>query len=66
MQIYNSNIVGSNVYFYKHQRNLESLIEYHWCPTVWYIVSATDNYCRGLHALLNISDNIEYEDMDKE
>ena len=43
MQICNSNIVGSNVYFYKDRRNPESLIERHVCPTVGYTISAADN-----------------------
>ena len=58
MQIFNSNIVGSNAYFYKHRRNLESLIECHGCPTAWYTMSAADSYWHDLRALLNSSAEI--------
>ena len=39
MQLFNSNIVGSNAYFYKHCRNLEGLVEAYSCPTIWFTFS---------------------------
>ena len=65
MQIYNANIVGSNAYFYKYRRNLESLIEFHGCPNSWYNMSAADNYWHDLHTFLNSFAKIGYDKMDK-
>ena len=52
MQLYNSNIVGSNAYFYKRRRELEALMEVKGIPTAWFTFSAADNHWCDLHDLL--------------
>ena len=52
MQLYNSNIVGSNVYFYKRRRELEALMEVKGIPTAWFTFSGADNHWCDLHYLL--------------
>ena len=52
MQLLNSNIVGSNAYFYKHCRSLEGLIEAYGCPRIWLTFSVADNFWCDLHRLL--------------
>ena len=44
MQKFNSNIVGSNAYFFKHRSELESLIEQEGIPTVWFMLLAANNH----------------------
>ena len=66
MQLYNSNIVGSNAYFYKHHRNLELLIDAEGAPTAWYTMTAADNYWHDLHAMLKSKESSDsYDDMDE-
>ena len=58
MQLYNSNIVGSNAYFYKRRRELEALIEVKGIPTAWFTFSAADNHWCDLHDLLYKKDEV--------
>ena len=44
MQKFNSNIAGSNAYFYKRKIELEALIEQEGMPTSWFTLSAADNH----------------------
>ena len=44
MQIFNANIIGSNAYFYKRRSKLEALMEQEGMPTIWFMLSATDNH----------------------
>ena len=44
MQKFNSNIVGSNAYFYKRRSELEGLMEQEGMPTTWFALSAADDY----------------------
>ena len=52
MQTYNSNIVGSNAYFYGKRRELETLMDQEDPCTIWYTLSAADNHWIDLHKLL--------------
>ena len=52
MHVYNANIVGSNSYFHKKRKELESLIEAHLMPTCWFTLSAADNHWNDLHKLI--------------
>ena len=65
MQLFNSNIVGSNAYFYKHRRNLEGLVEAYGCPTIWFTFSVADNFWCDLHRLLGSSYLPDYNDMNE-
>ena len=65
MQLFNSNIVGSNAYFYKHCRNLEGLVEAYSCPTIWFTFSVADNFWCDLHRLLGSSYLPRYSDMNE-
>jgi len=52
MHVYNANILGSNSYFYKKRKELESLIEAKGMPTCWFTLSAADNHWNDLHELI--------------
>ena len=48
MQTYNSNIAGSNAYFYKKKRELHALIAQEGMCTLWFTFSAADNHWTDL------------------
>ena len=52
MQTYNSNIVGSNAYFYGKRCELETLTNQKDPCKIWYTLSAADNHWIDLHKLL--------------
>ncbi|MFM8622001.1 MAG: DUF6570 domain-containing protein, partial [Holophagaceae bacterium] len=51
MQMFSANIVGSDAYFSKKRRELESLMQEKGMPTLWFTFSAADNHWKDLHAL---------------
>jgi ATP-dependent DNA helicase PIF1 len=51
MQMYSSNLLGSDAYFYKNRKQLESLMQQKGMPTLWWTFSAADNHWIDLHAL---------------
>ena len=51
MSKYNSNITGSNSYFYKKRGELEALMEQEDLPTIWFTLSAADNHWYDPHKL---------------
>ena len=44
MKKFNSNIIGSNAYFFKCRSKLELLIEQEGMPTFWFALLATNNH----------------------
>ena len=67
MHVFNSNVVGSNSYFYGKRKELESLIEAHGMPTCWFTLSAADNHWHDLHNMLyntsSINSTTSYSEM---
>ena len=51
MQMFSANITGSDAYFAKAKRELESLMQEKGMPTVWFTLSAADNHWKDLHKL---------------
>ena len=66
MHVYNANIVGSNSYFYKKRKELESLIEAKGMPTCWFTLSAADNHWNDLHKLIYDDDVPVFDTMYKD
>ena len=52
MQTFNSNITGSNSYFWSKKRELEALMNQESLPTSWFTFSAAENHWVDLHKLL--------------
>ena len=65
MQKFNSNVTGSEAYFYKKRTELEALIDSKGMPTMWFTLSAADNHWIDLQQLMYGRD-IGYPDMDDE
>ena len=57
MSIYNANITGSKYYFYRRQKELETLINYESLPIVLLTFSTAENYLVDLMKLLNVDNN---------
>ena len=57
MSIYNANITGSKYYFYRRQKELETLINYESLPIVLLNFSTAENYLVDLMKLLNVDNN---------
>ena len=53
MQKFNSNIIGSNLYFYKKHKELEVLIEQEGLCTIQFILSVVDNYWLDLNKIIH-------------
>ena len=51
MSMFSANITGSDAYFAKAKRELESLMEEKGMPTLWFTLSAADNHWKDLHKL---------------
>jgi Helitron helicase-like domain at N-terminus/PIF1-like helicase len=51
MQMFSANILGSDAYFSKKRRELESLMQQKGMPTMWFTLSAADNHWPDLHEL---------------
>ena len=49
MQMYTGNITGSDAYFARERRKLESLFDCKFMPTIWWTFSAADNHWYDLH-----------------
>ena len=52
MQTYNSNIVGSNLYFYSKRRALDTLMNQEDSCTICYTLSTAENHWVDIHRML--------------
>ena len=51
MQMFSSNILGSDAYFIKHRKQLEALMQQKGPPTLWFTFLAANNHWQDLHVL---------------
>ena len=51
MQMYTANILGSDAYFSRQQKELEALMDSEGMPTFWWTFSAADNHWFDLHEI---------------